>query len=392
VERSPAPDLGLTARRRREEHAIELETVHVRGYRSVRDIHLELGQLNVLVGPNGCGKTNLYRGLRLLADAAEGRLAYSLAEEGGMPSVLWAGARRRGQRARLIVAAQGGGIGYELVCGPPPPQGAYPDAEGHIRGSAFALDPEVKEERIWAEDPGGKTVVMAQRSARSAWLRDDEGRRTEYPVALDSWESMLGQVRDPHRYPELARWRETLRSWRFYHLFRTDPAAPLRHPRIGVRTPSLDDAGDDLAAALQTILEIGDGETLHRAVDAAFPGARLEIETTDDSRFRVALRMRGMQRAFAAHELSDGTLRYLCLLAALTSPRPPLLLAFNEPETSLHPELLPPLAELLVGAAERSQLWITTHSRELADAIERRSGVALVRLELREGETRVAST
>jgi predicted ATPase len=380
--------------------------VHVRGYRSVRDVHLELGQLNVLVGPNGCGKTNLYRGLRLLADAAEARLARSLAEEGGMPSVLWAGLRRRGQRARLIVGAQGAGIGYELVCGPPPPQGAYPDAraripeeearipdaEGRIRGSAFALDPEVKEERIWADEPGGKTVVMAQRNARSAWLRDDEGRRAEYPVALDSWESMLGQVRDPHRYPELARWRETLRSWRFYHLFRTDPAAPLRHPRIGVRTPSLDEAGDDLAAALQTILEIGDGETLHRAVDAAFPGSRLEIETTDDSRFRVALRMRGMQRAFAAHELSDGTLRYLCLLAALTSPRPPLLLAFNEPETSLHPELLPPLAELLVLAAERSQLWITTHSRELADAIERRSGVSLVRLELREGETRVVST
>jgi predicted ATPase len=80
--------------------------VHVRGYRSVRDVHLELGQLNVLVGPNGCGKTNLYRGLRLLADAAEARLARSLAEEGGMPSVLWAGLRRRGQRARLIVGAQ----------------------------------------------------------------------------------------------------------------------------------------------------------------------------------------------------------------------------------------------------------------------------------------------
>lgn len=365
--------------------------MHVFGYRSVRDVRLELGQLNVLVGPNGCGKTNLYRGLRLLADAADGRLARSLAEEGGMPSVLWAGPRRKGQRARLSVAAQGGGIGYELICGPPPPQGSYPDGHGHIRGSAFALDPEVKEERVWAEDPSGKPVVMAQRSARSAWLRDEEGKRTEYPVALDSWESMLGQVQDPHRYPELARWRETLRSWRFYHLFRTDPAAPLRHPRIGVRTPSLDHAGDDLAAALQTILEIGDGEALHRAVDAAFPGAQLEIETTDDCRFRVALRMRGMQRAFAAHELSDGTLRYLCLLAALTSPRPPLLLAFNEPETSLHPELLAPLAQLLVGAAERSQLWITTHSRELAEAIERRSGVALMRLELHKGETRVIS-
>ncbi len=160
---------------------------------------------------------------------------------------------------------------------------------------------------------------------------------------------------------------------------------------MGVRTPALDHAGDELAAALQTILEIGDGEKLHRAVDAAFPGAHLEIERSEEARFRVALRMRGMKRAFAAHELSDGTLRYLCLLAALSSPRPPLLLAFNEPETSLHPELLPPLGQLLVDAAERSQLWITTHSRELAEAIERRSGVAPIRLELVKGETRLAA-
>ncbi|MEN8181197.1 MAG: AAA family ATPase [Myxococcota bacterium] len=370
--------------------AIELETIHVRGYRSARDVHLELGRLNVLVGPNGCGKTNLYRALRLLADAAEGRLARSIAEEGGMASVLFAGARRRGERARLSVSAAGDGVGFELVCGPPPPQGGYPDADGHVRGSAFALDPEVKEERIWADDGGGKAVVMAERRARSAWLRDEGGRRLEYPVALDAWESMLGQVRDPHRYPELARWRDVLRSWRFYHLFRTDPEAPLRHPQIGVRTMALGHTGDDLAAALQTVFEIGDGRALHRAVEAAFPGARLEIETTEDHRFRVQLRTPGMRRPFAAHELSDGTLRFLCLLAALTSPRPPGLLAFNEPETSLHPELLAPLAALLVAAAERSQLWITTHSHQLAEAIERRSGVAPLRLELKSGETRLA--
>ena len=99
--------------------------------------------------------------------------------------------------------------------------------------------------------------------------------------------------------------------------------------------------------------------------------------------------MPGLQRPLDATELSDGTLRYLCLLAALMSPRPPPLLALNEPETSLHPDLLAPLGELIAQAAERSQLWITTHSETLADEVARRTGGRVLALEKVQGETRV---
>jgi predicted ATPase len=179
-------------------------------------------------------------------------------------------------------------------------------------------------------------------------------------------------------------------QWRFYHHFRTDKDSLLRRPQIGVRTPVLSHDGSDLAAALQTILEIGDGEGLLEEVKRTFNGASLIIEHVSGA-FSILLRMPGLTRPLSATELSDGTLRYLCLLAALMSPRPPRLLALNEPETSLHPDLLDGLAQMIVRASRDSQLWITTHSPYLSELIERHSGEPSIELELVAGETRVGS-
>src|SRR5437763_16764436 len=106
--------------------------------------------------------------------------------------------------------------------------------------------------------------------------------------------------------------------------------------------------------------------------------------------FAVLMRMPGLKRPLRSRELSDGTLRYLCLLAALLSPRAPALLALNEPETSLHPDLLEPLAKQIVNAGRSSQLWVVTHSVRLAELVEKYSGESAIRLELEAGETRVA--
>ena len=157
-----------------------------------------------------------------------------------------------------------------------------------------------------------------------------------------------------------------------------------------MRTPILAQDGHDLAAALQTIVEIGDHERLNEVIDQAFPGSSLRIDSVD-GRFRIAMHMPGFQRPFMAQELSDGTLQYLCLTAALLSPRPPTLLALNEPEASIHPGLLPALAHLIAGAAENSQLWITTHSQQLASLISDRSGEGLIELRKVDGETRLAA-
>ncbi len=226
-----------------------------------------------------------------------------------------------------------------------------------------------------------KRVVLLERDHTTVRARNTEGMRVSYPLALSEAESVLSQLREPEQFPALAMLCREFLSWRFYHRFRTDADAPLRQPQIGVRTFILDHDGHDLAAALQTILENGDRPGLYAAIDRAFPGAELEIRS-EQGRFQLGLAMPGFRRTFDARELSDGTLHYLCLLAAASQPaRPPSLLALNEPEASIHPDLLEPLAELIVGAGREAQLWITTHSQALAEHIHRLCGVRPICLE-----------
>jgi predicted ATPase len=199
-------------------------------------------------------------------------------------------------------------------------------------------------------------------------------------VTLVESESVLSQIAEPHLYPELSGLRSRLAALRFYHHFRTDEAAPMREPRVGTRTPVLADDGADLAAANVTIEEISEVDALRAHVGRAFDGATVTVADSNDGRFVVNMTMPGMRRALTARELSDGTLRYLCLLVALLSPRPAPLLVLNEPETSLHPDLLMALVDPIAEAAQRSQLLVLTHAHAFADAIAARTAAARVEL------------
>jgi predicted ATPase len=181
--------------------------------------------------------------------------------------------------------------------------------------------------------------------------------------------------------------RETVRSWRFYDHFRTDADAPARAPQIGTHTPVLSGDGHDLAAGIQTIFEIGDPRCLEEAVEDAFPGASLEV-TNVDGRFELSMQQYGLLRPLKAAELSDGTLRYLLWIAALLTPRPPELLVLNEPETSLHPDLLPALGRLIVKAVERSQVIVVSHAARLIASFDEVDHGRIL-LEKDCGETRI---
>jgi predicted ATPase len=326
----------------------------------------------------------LYNSLLLIARAAQGQFARAIAEEGGMTSVFWAGGERvRYQRKkppkRVVLAFESEDFGYELQAGIPAPNSLPPGR------TMFMLDPEVKEESIWPAGTRGR-ARMLDRKGPSAWLRNGEARMMEYPLGLLKYESVLSQIIEPHLYPEISVVRGEILRWRFYHHFRTDPESPLRQPQIAVQTPVLSHDGSDLAAALQTILEIGDEAALREAIGGAFGGAELHVEAVDAG-FALRLQVPGLLRPLQPREFSDGQLRFLCLCAALLSPRPPALLALNEPETSLHPDLIEPLARLIVRASHDTQLWITTHSRALAEKVEEHSGIPRIELRLDDGET-----
>ncbi|HET9631134.1 MAG TPA: AAA family ATPase [Terrabacter sp.] len=249
--------------------------------------------------------------------------------------------------------------------------------EGGADGAEWESDP-VEESgpgrggrrAAYRDDGGPGPGAAASSSSSSARGRGATPGWTQLTRSLSPWESMLTELADPERAPELLRVRRMIRGWRFYDGFRADAGAPARTPQVGTRTPVLADDGRDLAAALQTIRENGRSE-LDRAVADAFDGAILDV-TVEGGRFDVALHQPGMLRPLSSAELSDGTLRYLLLVAALLTTDPPPLMVLNEPETSLHPDLLAPLARLVRAAAERSQILLVSHS----EALVRELGVA----------------
>lgn len=352
---------------------VPLTELSVKGYRSIRDLSIAGKRVNVLLGPNGCGKTNLYKSLHLVWAAASGRLARTVADEGGMASMQWAGPQSKGP-VRVTVSVKVDAFDYTLSIGLSQNELLTP----------FLLDPHIKEEKLAVNG-----VTMLERGHTGGFARNREGVRDVFAAEFDPSQSVLVQLVNVHDYPHLSQFRRLVEGWRFYHQFRTDQDSPLRSPQVGIRTPVLAHDGIDLAAALMTIKESANDAALHSAIESAFPGSGLMIRSGDGV-FEVQMAQPGIHRPLNAKELSDGTLRYLCLVAALMSPSPAPLLALNEPETSLHPEMIEPLAKLIARAADVSQIWITTHSKELALRLAELTVCKPRELVKEGGETRIA--
>jgi len=225
----------------------------------------------------------------------------------------------------------------------------------------FSSDAEIKTEAMWTGGTHGRSNMFADRRGPLVRLRDTEGVwRTAFDQ-LSHFDSMLSHLANPADAFELLLLRERMRGWRFYDNLRADRDAPARRPQIGTYTPVLAGDGADLAAAIQTIVEIGDGDALQETVADAFVGASLAI---------------GHSGGFV-----------LLLVAALLSPRPPELMVLNEPESSLHPDLLAPLARLIARASAHSQIVVVSHAAGLVAALAEQPDCATLHLTKQLGET-----
>lgn len=368
-----------------------LTTLAIANYRSLRNLVVPLGRLNLITGPNGSGKSNLYRALRLLADTAQGRVVTSLAREGGLQSTLWAGPEsisravrrgdypvqgtRRKHPVNLRLGFASDEFGYLIDLGLP------------SSGGKFGLDPEIKYECTWHGTAPRPSTLLVERRGPVIQVQGENGWNV-VSDSLPAFDSMMMQIADPRNAPEVLALRESIRAWRFYDHFRTDSDSPARLSQIGTRTPILANDGSDLAAAIATIQEIGDNKALDESVADAFPGSRVHVHT-DAGRFSLRMQQHGMLRPLDAAELSDGTLRYLLWIAALLTPRPPALMVLNEPETSLHPDLLPALARLIAHVAENTQVIVVTHAEKLINPLVETAGCNSIKLEKEFGETSV---
>lgn len=359
-----------------------IRALAVENYRSLKDVTIEFGQLTVITGANGSGKSNVYRSLRLLSEIVRDGALSSLMAEGGLRSVLYAGERARALPVSLRLGFATDDLSYAIDLGLPQV------AAFAVPGGAPVLDPEVKNETVWHGTVLRPSTMLAERRSLAVRYRDEAGAMARSDWRVRESESMLATLASPIQTPELFELREAARRWRFYDHFRTDAAAPARRPGPVGFTPVLDPDGANFTGAVATVLGVGDEALLQRVIGRAFDGAQVVIDGDESGTARVSLDQPGLERWVSAAELSDGTLRFLLLATALLTPRPPELLVLNEPEGSLHPSLLPGLADLIVHASTHTQIVVVTHAEPLVEALA--ENAHLVELEKTGGATSVS--
>lgn len=316
---------------------------------------VELQPLNVLIGPNGSGKSNFIDAIHVLE-----LLRYGLGDAmngANAQEWLWKGpGERRGTIEAVVSPARLEGIPlrHRLT----------------FRESGFHL--QIEDERIEGARPakGAKKPPLFFGYERGTPTLTTQGKpRRLQQDALDPRSSVLAQRRDPELYPELFALSEAYGAIRVYRDWAFGRGTPARAPqRTDLPADGLLADASNLALVLHAI----------RLDDDARPAMLAGIQQLYDGIADIDVKIQGgavelflsegKGRKIPASRLSDGTIRWLALLAVLLHPEPPPLVCIEEPELGLHPDLLPGLARLLREASERMQLVVTTHSPALVDA------------------------
>ncbi len=352
----------------------------VRGFRSLRNVTWEPGNLNVLIGPNGSGKTNLVLLLKLIARSARGKLGDFVLRAGGIAALLW---DRRAEELLL-----------KLETAPGEPS---QDRSPHDWIYSLRLVPRGREGfyRVRQENlKDARTVDFLARGPTSGQVLGDKGgwiRIESDADTLSPEETLLGACGGPlPPNRDVAAFRNDLAGWSIYDAPDTTPDSNIREPIVARYAARVDEDAGNLINVLHTRYS-GD-RPFKKELDAAMRAAfgdefeELVFPPAADQRVQLRVRWRSLESEVSAADLSAGTLQFLFLITLLAMPEPPPLIVIEEPERGLHPAMLPIVAEHAVDAALRTQVVFTTHSSSFLDAFGDTRPTTTV-LEYREGQT-----
>jgi predicted ATPase len=320
---------------------------------------IEMKRLNIIIGPNGSGKSNLIEAIELIR-AAPKDLLTPIRDGGGVRDWLWKGALKNGASTIATVDAVFEGID------------SAPNIRYLLSFTEVAQRFEILDERIERAQPdfGHNQPYIFYKFSKGRGMLNVKGvRRSLQQEEIEPTDSILSQRKDPDQYPELTYLGNILSKIRLYREWvfgrYTIPRLP---QKSDLPNEFLEANGSNLGLVLNRLR--GNPVAKKRILDAL----RALYEGIDDYDIQIegnTVQVFFQEGGFTipATRLSDGTLRYLCLLAILCHPNPPPLVCIEEPELGLHPDILPKLAELLKEASERTQLIVTTHSDVLVDAM-----------------------
>ena len=328
------------------------ERVTIKGFRRLFDVSLEMRPLMVLIGANGVGKTSILDAFSLLAASASGNLNKKLGELGGLSEIL------TGDKANgLSLAAEMNTPGFNPL--------TY-DLSLELRGTTYAVSSETLTQVRQGHENDGPFMHIDSRYNDIKYYEVDERRLLRPNWNHNPYETSLSQVPKTFRQPEEL--RHVLGSAVLYHVLDVGQRAPVKLPQQMKPAEMPGESGEDLVPFLYSLRE-SDPER-YQIVEDTMRTAFQTFEafgfpSTAAGMLALTWKDRNIRRPFYAHQLSEGTLRFLWLVSLLFSPGLPTVTMIDEPEVSLHPELLSLLADLLREASRRSQIIVTTHSDRL---------------------------
>ena len=345
---------------------------------------LELTPLNVLIGPNASGKSNLIEVIGLLR-AAPNDVTMPVREGGGPENWIWRGGPA-GRQARVEVI-----VTYPFITSLRPPL-SYSLGFGEHFFGFVPVHEELKAVEPTGGESGNHERYLERRGGTVTVSYHDEsgGRRQRElaPTDLTPGQSILSQLKDPVQYRELWIVGTALSAIRLYREWSFGRNTPPRLPqKADLPNQFLEEDGTNLGMVLNRLR--GDPRAKKQflaALRKLYDGVKdFDVQIYAGS---VQVVLEEGTITVPATRLSDGTLRYLCLLAILCDPSPPALVCIEEPELGLHPDILPGLADLLRETSERCQLIVTTHSDTLVNALTD-TPESIVICEKQAGQTRL---